>query len=105
MRCTKLTILKVKCKICNLVIEGYESDLRRHLHLKHNFTIKKGDTCNHFIATDSQDTPIITTKAILKQKNKIINLKRKQEEDKDTSKIKNKSINWRNIIKTPCGSK
>ena len=93
------TIYRVKCKICNLAIDGYGTDLIRHLHLKHHICIKKKDIHNHFIATDNQEAPFIINKAVLKQKNKMANLKFQQKE------YKSKSITWKCIIKTPCGSK
>lgn len=106
MRCAKLTVYKAKCNICDIVIEGYKSDLRRHLHLKHNINLKKEDVFNHFTATDNlQDAPVITTKAVLRQKNKMMNQKRKQDKKNLLPKIKHKSIYWGSIIKTPCGSK
>lgn len=105
MKLNKSTLSKVQCNICGAIIEGYESDFGRHLRLRHKMALERNMVMSQFTPTDSTDTPVITTKAILKLKNKIANLKRKQESNQSSKKLEHKSIYWKSVIKTPCGSK
>lgn len=98
-------IFKAKCNICGDTIEGYKSYFVRHLRLRHKISPKKNMIVSQFTPTNSTESPVITTKTILKLKNKIANLKRKQAFNKSSKKVEHKSIYWKSIIKTPCGSK